>query len=271
VVTIPPIPTVNLGQLVTHSVTIDCASDVDLSNNNAALTQLVVGSYDPNEKSESHGGKIGLDHFNNNDYLYYTVQFENTGTANAQFIRVDDNLDAGLDESTFEMISASHTVNTKREGNQLTWHFYNINLPPTVNNPASSHGYVHFKIKPKTGYAVGDIIPNKASIYFDYNPAIITNTCNTEFFQTLGNPSFIANTITLYPNPASNSVQITNSLNETITNIAIYEVSGKLVKQISGANQSQITVDLQNLAKGLYFLEIATASNTKQIKKLIIQ
>jgi uncharacterized repeat protein (TIGR01451 family) len=271
VVTIPPIPTVNLGQLVTHSVTIDCANDVDLSNNNASITQVVVGSYDPNEKSESHGGKIGLDHFNNNDYLYYTVQFENTGTANAQFIRVEDQLDAGLDESTFEMISASYTVNTKREGNQLTWHFYNINLPPTVNNPTSSHGYVLFKIKPKTGYAVGDVIPNKAAIYFDYNPAIITNTCNTEFFQTLGNPSFTANTITLYPNPASNAVQITNSLNETITNVALYEVSGKLVKQLSETNQSQITVDLQNLAKGLYFVEITTASNTKQIKKLIIQ
>ncbi len=271
VVNIPPIPTVNLGQLVTNSVTIDCANDVDLSNNNATITHVVVGSYDPNEKSESHGGKIGLDHFNNNDYLYYTVQFENTGTANAQFIRVDDILDAGLDESTFEMISASHTVNTKREGNQLTWHFYNINLPPTVNNPSGSHGYVHFKIKPKTGYTVGDIIPNKAAIYFDYNPAIVTNTCNTEFFQTLGNPSFTANTITLYPNPASNSVQITNSLNETITNLALYEVSGKLVKQLTETNHSQLTVDLQNLAKGLYFLEITTASNTKQIKKLIIQ
>ena len=270
-VTIPTIPTVNLGQLVTHSVTIDCANDVDLSNNNASITQVVVGSFDPNEKSESHGGKIGLDHFNNNDYLYYTVQFENTGTANAQFIRVEDQLDASLDESTFEMISASHTVNTKREGNQLTWHFYNINLPPTVNNPTSSHGYVHFKIKPKTGYTVGDIIPNKAAIYFDYNPAIITNTCNTEFFQTLGNPSFSSNAITLYPNPAQNSVQITNSLNETITNVALYEVSGKLVKQLTETNHSQLTVDLQNLAKGLYFVEITTASNNKQIKKLLIQ
>jgi uncharacterized repeat protein (TIGR01451 family) len=230
-----------------------------------------VGSYDPNDKSESHGGKIGLDNFTSNDYLYYTVQFENTGTANAQFIRIDDVLDAGLDESTFEMINASHTVNTKREGNQLTWHFYNINLPPTVNNPTSSHGYVHFKIKPKTGFALGDAIPNTASIYFDYNPAIITNTCNTEFFQTLGNPSFTANTITLYPNPTSNAVQITNSLNETITNVALYEVSGKLVKQLTETNHSQITVDLQTLAKGLYFVEITTASNTKQIKKLIIK
>lgn len=268
---VPSMPTVNLGQALTNSIAITCANDVDLANNNAAIAQVVVGSYDPNDKSEAHGGKIGLDNFTNNDYLYYTIQFENTGTANAQFIRVEDLLDAGLDETTFQMISASHTVNTKREGNQLTWHFYNINLPPTVNNPSSSHGYVHFKIKPKTGYAVGDAIPNTASIYFDYNPAIVTNTFNTEFVQTLQNPSFTANTITLYPNPASKSVQITNSLKETITNIALYEVSGKLVKNISGTNESQITVDLQNLAKGLYFVEITTASNTKQIKKLIIQ
>jgi hypothetical protein len=172
--------------------------------------------------------------------LYYTINFENTGTAAAQFVRVANTLDTKLDEHTFEMLDANYSVNTLRNGNQLTWRFYDINLPPTATNPNNSHGYISYRIKPKPGYALGDIIPNTASIYFDYNPAIITNTCNTEFVQTLRNPSFSANTITLYPNPATNEVQITNSQNETITNLALYEVSGKLVKQLTETNHSQI-------------------------------
>ena len=97
--------------------------------------------------------------FTSNDYLYYTIRFENTGTANAEFIRVEDVLNTDLDEATFEMLDASHAVNTRRENNELTWHFYNIDLPPTVTHPNESHGYVHFRIKPKAGYALGDAIP----------------------------------------------------------------------------------------------------------------
>jgi uncharacterized repeat protein (TIGR01451 family) len=269
--TVPSLPTVAIGQLVTNTLSVQVANDAIGTNNTTKLTQAIIGPYDPNNLLESHGEKIVFNNFSSNEYLYYTINFENTGTAEALFVRVENTLDAKLDESTFEMLDSNHTVTTLRNGNQLIWRFYDINLPPTVTNPTSSHGYITYRIKPKPGFAIGDIIPNTASIYFDTNPAIITNTFNTEFVQQLQNPSFTANTITLYPNPATNAVQITNSLNETITNVALYEVSGKLVKQLTETYHSQLTVDLQNLAKGLYFVEITTASNTKQIKKLIIQ
>ena len=194
---VPTLPTVALGDLVTNTASIQISNDIDLSNNNATVTQEIVGSYDPNDMTESHGGKIVHSTFTAADYLYYTIQFENTGSASAEFVKVTDLLDSQLDESTFEMISASHDVNTKRVGNQLTWHFYNINLPSTSSNPSGSHGFISFRIKPKAGYAIGDIIPNTASIYFDYNPAIVTNTFNTEFVNALSNSTFDANTISL--------------------------------------------------------------------------
>jgi len=269
--TVPSLPTVAIGQLVTNTLSVQVANDAIATNDTTTLTQAIIGSYDPNNLIESHGEKIIFNNFSANDYLYYTVNFENTGSAAAQFVRVENTVDTKLDEHTFEMLDANYSVNTLRNGNQLTWRFYDINLPPTASNPINSHGYISYRIKPKPGYALGDIIPSTASIFFDTNPAIVTNTFNTEFVQALQNPSFIANTITLYPNPASNSLQITNSLNEPITNVALYEVSGKLVKQLTETNQSQLTVDLQNLAKGLYFVEITTAPNTKQIKKLIIR
>jgi hypothetical protein len=270
---IAPIPYVNLGETLYSNATVTNSAGVDISpaNNSFTLHQFVAASYDPNDIVESHGNFIQYDQWNSNDYLYYTINFQNTGTANTSIVKVENMLDSRIDEASVSMVNSSHNYVLERSNNHLLWNFYPISLTPASTNEEGSKGYITYKAKLKPGYAIGDIIPNTASIYFDTNPAIVTNTFNTEFVQSLQNPSFTANTITLYPNPASNSVQITNSLNETITNIALYEVSGKLVKQISETNHSQISVDLQNLAKGMYFVEITTASNTKQIKKLIIQ
>jgi hypothetical protein len=269
---VPPIPTVSLGQLITNNATIQINNDIDLSNNTSTITQAVVGSYDPNDKSESHGGKIVHSTFTSNDYLYYTIQFENTGTGSAEFIRVEDALDAQLDENTFEMLNASHAVNTKREGNQLTWHFYNINLPPTITNPADSHGFVQFRIKPKPGYAIGDIIPNTASIYFDYNPPIITNTFNTEFVNALGVSTFDANSIAVYPNPTHDRVTISNSNgNDKIASVSIYEVSGKRIYTLDKNTLNNISIDVSQFARGIYLMELISDNKTKITKKLLIK
>lgn len=257
---VPTIPTVNLGDLVTNSVSVQIANDINLSNNSASLTQTVVGSYDPNNKIESHGGKIVHSTFTSNDYLYYTIQFENTGNANADFVRVEDALDSQLDENTFEMLSASHNVNTKRVGNQLTWHFYNINLPSTSSNPNGSHGYVSFKIKPKAGFAIGDIIPNTASIYFDYNPAIVTNRFNTEFVQTLSTENFdLKNLFSLSPVPAKNTLTITAKQNVTLNSVNIYNIMGQLVKVNTNPNE---TIDVSSLKTGTYLIKIFSDNGT---------
>ena len=268
---VPTIPTVNLGDLLTNSVTAEpLTGDAFPTNNNSSLSQNVVGSYDPNDKAESHGGRIVFDDFTANDYLYYTIRFENTGTANAEFIRVEDVLQTDLDENTFEMLNASHTVNTRRSGNQLTWHFYNIDLPPTVTNPNDSHGYLYFRIKPRTGYAIGDVIPNTAFIFFDYNPSIVTNTFNTEFVEFLDNPNFETDNIVLYPNPARDFVSISNT-NETISAVSIYEISGKIIYSLTENQTSEININTSAFAKGLYLIEIITEDNRKTNKKLIIK
>lgn len=266
---VPTIPTVNLGDWLTNSASIQINGDVYIPNNSSTLTQMVVGSYDPNDKAESHGGRIVFEDFTSDDYLYYTIRFENTGTANAEFIRVEDVLHADLDENTFEMLNASHTVNTRRSGNQITWHFYNIDLPPTVTNPNDSHGYLYFRIKPRTGYALGDVIPNTASIFFDYNPPIVTNTFNTEFVEFLGNPSFETDNIVLYPNPASDFVSISNA-NEIISAVSIYEISGKRIYTVTNNMTSEINLNVTHFAKGLYLVEIIS-DNQKSVKKLVIK
>lgn len=182
VMQVPTIPTISLGAIVSNSASIiPVAGDVNTYDNYSMLNQTVVGSYDPNDKVESHGEDILFSSFTSNDYLTYTIQFENTGTANAVNIRVNDILDSKLDETSINVIDASHSYVLDRVGNNLNFKFDAIDLPPSVPSATIGKGYVTFQIKPKTGFALGDIIPNTASIYFDFNPPIITNTFQTEF------------------------------------------------------------------------------------------
>lgn len=269
--TVPTIPTVTLGQIVTNTASSTNAGDVNPANNSFNFSQVIVGSYDPNDKMEAHGGKIEISGFDSNDYLFYTIRFQNTGTANAQFVRLVDDLNNQLDETSIRMISASHNYTLTRTDQNLVWKFDQINLPPEIVDEVGSNGYVQFKIKPKPGFAVGDIIPNTAEIYFDYNPPIITNTFNTEFVQTLGNTEFSQATISLYPNPAKESFTIHNFGTETIGEISIYEISGKKIFQQTKSFETQTIIPVSNFAKGIYLVEIISENKSKLTKKLIIE
>jgi hypothetical protein len=248
------IPTVTLGQLITNSASITMVTnDVLPLNNSYALNQIVVGSYDPNQKSEGYGDKILYANFSANDYLTYTIEFENTGTDYASFINVTDVLDAKLDESSIRMLDASHVYTLKRVGSNLTWNFANINLPPSVSGTEIGKGYVTFKIKPKAGYAVGDIIPNSANIYFDYNPAIVTNTWTTQFVSSLNNESYAFNGLNYYPNPVKNNLTISNS--SELTQVEITSVLGQTM-MTKNLNELQTEIDLSNLENGVYFVKV---------------
>jgi len=269
--TVATIPTVSLGQVVVNSASSTNAGDVNPANNTFEFSQVIVGSYDPNDKLEAHGGKIVFDEFDAEDYLYYTIRFQNTGTANAQFVRLVDDLDTRLDETSIRMVAASHNYTLTRTNMNLVWKFEQINLPPEVVDAVGSNGYVQFKIKPRPGFAVGDIIPNTAEIYFDYNPAIVTNTFNTEFVETLGNNKFNNTTIGLYPNPAKESFTISNTGAEEIAQISIYEVSGKKVFSQTKSFDTLTTITISDFAKGIYLVEIISKNKAKLTKKLIVE
>lgn len=269
----PTIPTINLGTTLTSSASIlPLVGDAIPANNSATLSQVVIGSYDPNDKMEADGGKIVISNFSSNDYLIYTIRFENTGTANASFIRIEDELNSLLNAATVEVLNASHSYNFKRVNNKLIWNFYSINLPPTVTNPVLSQGFVQFKVKPNASYSVGTIIPNAANIYFDYNPPIFTGIFNTEFVNSLKNSDFDSGDFIIYPNPTNGLVQISLKNNsETITTIMVYDILGKVVKKVASVNSNQINFDVSELSSGIYMVEVTTSNDLTQLKKLILK
>jgi hypothetical protein len=58
---------------------------------------------------------------------------------------------------------------------------------------------------------------------------------------------------------------------EQIKSVVLYTVLGKRVIELNNINKSQTTLNISSLAKGIYLIEVTSNSNTKIIKKLVIQ
>jgi uncharacterized repeat protein (TIGR01451 family) len=261
---VPTIPTVALGNILVNSASITTPSgDVNIANNNDAISQVIVGSYDPNDKTETHGGKIVHADFTADDFLTYKIQFENTGTFPAEFVRVVDVLDDKLDETTVRMVDASHNYTLTRVGKELTWMFADIQLPPSVANTNIGHGYLVFKVKPKTGYALGDVIPNIANIYFDFNPPIVTDPCVTEFVNALAVKDFALDNFRYSPNPVKGNLTVSND--RKIDRISVSSLLGQVVLEKT-VNDLDAVIDLSGLSSGIYLIKATSLSTSKTFK-----
>lgn len=75
--------------------------------------------------------------------------------------------------------------------------------------------------------------------------------------------------IKVFPNPASNEINIQNNTNDTAASIEIYAVNGAKIKSVT-TTQSLTTISVSDLQSGVYFVKVTAndgVSNLKFIKK----
>ncbi|WP_290820862.1 T9SS type A sorting domain-containing protein [Flavobacterium sp.] len=80
---------------------------------------------------------------------------------------------------------------------------------------------------------------------------------------TLGSSSFDMNALTVYPNPVVDILSIRYT--EEITAINVYDLSGRLVKQIT-PNQTEVEVNMSELAAAMYIVKVNAGGNQTEIK-----
>ena len=86
----------------------------------------------------------------------------------------------------------------------------------------------------------------------------------------LSTTDFNINTVSIYPNPASNNLNVKSSNNSFIKNISIYDLKGSiaLTKNISGLTETNISINL--LQSGIYMVKVTSTKGISIIKKLIV-
>lgn len=150
-----------------------------------SLTQMIACAYDPNDKTglpigEGEYGFIGMDE----TFIEYTIRFQNTGTDTAFTVRIEDQLDENYDWESLEVISKSHDMTWSIDETGLVeFLFADIELPDSNVNVLASQGYVKYKVWMNEGLPSGTSLENTAGIFFDLNPAIITNTTVHTLFE----------------------------------------------------------------------------------------
>lgn len=104
-----------------------------------------------------------------NEWLIYTLRYENKGSTMANCLNIKNQLSEFLDVNSFEFINASHEVGYYvNEQNELMLHFSGINLPTVIKDSSGAGGYFRYRIKPTKAYSGSEAIVNKAEIKFHY-------------------------------------------------------------------------------------------------------
>ncbi len=171
----------SIGSSWTNTTTVTTVDS--LGNTTGVFTleqdQVVGCAYDPNDKQvepQGYGvhGAVPID----TEWLTYTIRFQNTGTDTAYNVTIVDQLDDDLDRSSLQILGTSHDMTSLQvdADGEAIFRFGDIMLPDSNASVPASQGYLRYRIRPAQGADDGTVITNTASIIFDFNPAIVTNT-----------------------------------------------------------------------------------------------
>lgn len=252
-VTVKTPATVSLGTSLVFSTQIGPVdTDLQPEDNVDTSAFVVVGAYDPNNKQVNQGMVVSPGQLAEGRAFLYTLKFQNVGSYPASAVRITDTIQPSLDPATFQLIAASHPVKVSLHNDRVfEFLFDSIRLHPALSDPEGSEGFVQFAIRPVSGLNIGDKILNSASIYFDYNAAIATNTCQVKVAETeLAAGMLTAPALQILPNPSLGRFRV------DLPDSGIFEVFDPLGHPFYSGNATPgwLSVDGRDWPAGVYTL-----------------
>ena len=152
-------------------------------------------------------------------------------------------------------------------GNTLTWSYRGLPIPLSAGagRTASSNSLLtNPYMAPARGRAYCDsivkFISPRLAVQFGY----LNNSSVSELNYS--------NKMNVFPNPATNNITI--SMDRTVANIAdinIFDITGKLMMNVSGVNASEKNIELSNLNKGIYIVNVVLSNGAKASSRLIVE
>lgn len=241
-----------------------------ISTENIFDTEILLCAWDPNQITATPAGTGSGNIIDPGTEIEYLIEFQNTGNAPATDIVVSNALDSDLDYSTFEWIGASHECHpiVNLVNGQLSFEFPQIMLPDSTSDEPNSHGWLRYKVHAQSNLAPGTAIDNTAYIYFDQNPAVVTNTY-THHIILVGLNETSPTHFNIYPNPAHDEIFITNPMHETVE-LIIQNAQNAMVKKLRVNNQTS-SVSIGDLSPGLYFISLTGADGERHMTRLVKQ
>lgn len=138
----------------------------------------ILGSFDPNDMQVSTH-QIDTTFVQNNEYLTYTIRFQNTGTDSAANVVVKSIFSSKVSLASIDILGASHLFELESQNDTLRFMFPNIMLPDSNTSEINSHGFVKFRVRVSQNWLACDTLRAYSDIFFDFNPPVRTNKAKT--------------------------------------------------------------------------------------------
>jgi uncharacterized repeat protein (TIGR01451 family) len=259
IVSVIPIGTV----IHSTALVLPVVGDANPGCNNAESNAEVTGAVDPNDITVDRDSIFNFE-LVSPPYLEYTIRFQNTGNDTAFYVAVLNNIPEELDLSTFQITAASHPldINFTQNPRLIEFHFPNILLPDSNINEPLSHGFIRYRIKPKSTLVAGDSISNFAAIYFDFNAPVITNTAVTQVVLPTGGEEIAdIGYLKVFPNPAADKIIVVGGRRQLAggggqVGYEILDMLGAVVQSGKISHETENEIDISSLNEGVYLIRL---------------
>ena len=231
-----------------------------LADNFCSSTGTIGAPYDPNSKEIVTKGLMSngnINNYINGQELYYTINFQNVGTAPAVNVKSVDTIDVNLDLNSIKILGSSHPVSYQVDNvsRQVTFMFDSIYLSDATSNEAASHGYVRYLIKLNNGVPINTFIKNRAYNYFDYTSPVATNQTKNKLVIGVGivENALKESGILLMPNPFNEILNISSK--QIMKSVKVFNLMGQLQFEII-TNALSSEINFASLPPAIYFVSI---------------
>ena len=267
-----PSAVINQDVYNTASVGLMIGTDVNLSNDTGLCHQIVVASFDPNDKLSNQAGVGPQGYISTQQVLDYVIGFQNTGTAAAENIVVSDVISPNLDLSTFRFLASSHNCDVRITGDTVYFRFSFIQLPCVTVSETASHGWLAYSIQPKPNLPHLTQMTNTAAIYFDHNAPVLTNTT----LHTIGGPESVTDIYTntqlsIAPNPFSThtTVEMKDASGGRYSYI-ITDVLGRSICEGQLTGNIPLLIERKEMSAGTYFFSLFNGTELVGRTKMVV-
>ena len=204
----------------------------------------------------TNGVDAAAEIFDNNGGSNYIATFEVTSTMPVRFAAVLVNTVKDGNQVTFSTSSETNNSHFEIERNTSSRQWLKLGSIEGAGTTQAKQDYIFFDSQPALGLNYYRIKQVDFDGTFSYSQIVSANWVDKP-------------KISLYPNPASEQVQINGfGSNEEEVTVEVVDLTGKIMlRQI----WNQIAIDLQSVPAGLYILRLSTANGLLAQERLIIQ
>jgi len=235
------------------------------ADNKDSLVLKVVGAFDPNDKQNFPDSLITK----KTKEIRYHIRFQNTGTDTALNVWVIDTIDTKLPLAFVKLDAISHPYTVEPSAlsdGVFIFQFMGIMLPDSGTNMAASNGHITYHVGLTNDINHGDVITNRAFIYFDYQHPIETNMVQNEMQDEESSVPIAGpeDPFLVYPNPSKGRFNVVNFTEQQST-CTLYDAQGKALGSWTLDADSEKELDLTRLSPGVYFLRFPEWSSQETL------